>query len=402
MATTKAYYVISGGVTGSPPWSLPIEYVQLDESKTAGYRRPMPAGVDKLFNGTDGSSYRFSQRVGTYTRSSPLNPPELGNSWVTLPVGGGMLPGSDVPSTVSVDDWATNLRGQLKDQSINLAQTFAERKQLVGMWDEYTSRLIKASSALRRGNPTAVYRALSGGHDLPRGWKRGLVRGPASSGGLSSAFGHVQNVASDSWLAWQYGVRPLVSDVAGATKEYFKVRGVQPLIRRVTVKPKAKSWSTRIAYEGGSAESTATLDGQVVCYAEFYDGASSWDQTTSRLGLTDPLLLAWELIPYSFVIDWFLNVGDFIHASGQISGLKRVGIHVSSKYREYATGSQWGGVSSSKLVVNSRHFLHYLPGATLNWNSSPFGGVGDVTRVLSALALTRQQFSSPSRFPSIR
>jgi len=34
--------------------------------------------------------------------------------------------------------------------------------------------------------------------------------------------------------------------------------------------------------------------------------------TLQSLGITNPLNLAWELIPYSFVVDWFLPVGDYL------------------------------------------------------------------------------------------
>jgi hypothetical protein len=31
-----------------------------------------------------------------------------------------------------------------------------------------------------------------------------------------------------------------------------------------------------------------------------------------NLGLTDPLSVAWELIPYSFVVDWFVPIGTYL------------------------------------------------------------------------------------------
>lgn len=40
-----------------------------------------------------------------------------------------------------------------------------------------------------------------------------------------------------------------------------------------------------------------------------------------RYGLTDPLTLAWELVPLSFVVDWFLNVKGFISGLSVIDGL---------------------------------------------------------------------------------
>lgn len=32
----------------------------------------------------------------------------------------------------------------------------------------------------------------------------------------------------------------------------------------------------------------------------------------SRLGITNPALIAWELLPWSFVADWFVPVGDYL------------------------------------------------------------------------------------------
>jgi hypothetical protein len=36
--------------------------------------------------------------------------------------------------------------------------------------------------------------------------------------------------------------------------------------------------------------------------------------TLQDVGLTNPLLTGWEITPYSFVLDWFVGVGDFLAA----------------------------------------------------------------------------------------
>jgi hypothetical protein len=34
--------------------------------------------------------------------------------------------------------------------------------------------------------------------------------------------------------------------------------------------------------------------------------------TSRALGLLDPLTVVWEIIPYSFVVDWFLPIGSYL------------------------------------------------------------------------------------------
>lgn len=40
------------------------------------------------------------------------------------------------------------------------------------------------------------------------------------------------------------------------------------------------------------------------------------------LGLTNPELVAWELVPYSFVADWFIPLGDWMAARALVQRLK--------------------------------------------------------------------------------
>jgi hypothetical protein len=47
----------------------------------------------------------------------------------------------------------------------------------------------------------------------------------------------------------------------------------------------------------------------------------------NQLGVLNPLAVAWELVPFSFVVDWFTNIGDVI---GGLTGL--VGVEVDNTY----------------------------------------------------------------------
>lgn len=388
MTTTTTGWLTLGTVTPSGSSFYQQSFTQLVRSRTASARRPRPKGVERLFNGTGGSAMIQSNNpgIGVYANYNKLDG-RWSNTTLSM-VEGNVTPGETaigLPTTYSQSEWSNQLRKKLKDTSLNLAQAFAERKQTEKMFVDFGSRLVKAYRAVRKGRPHDVYSALTGGKTLPKGWKRGFKP-------------DVLKTASDNWLAWQYGVRPLVSDMSGAITEYLKVRGVPPLIRNVHLRtPKKAVSGNETTYQESNPLGRAmvdscvmTLTGRITCYAEFESGQSSWDQTAARLGLTSPALLLWELIPYSFVIDWFLQVGEFLEAQGSITGLKRVGIHVSSTYVQNSSRSLDGGVGHFLQRVITREFYNTLPGATLRWGS----GIRSFSRTASALALIRAPLAS--------
>jgi hypothetical protein len=52
--------------------------------------------------------------------------------------------------------------------------------------------------------------------------------------------------------------------------------------------------------------------------AELYEELS----LQRSLGLVNPAEIAWEVVPYSFVVDWFLPIGSYISAWGVIPALR--------------------------------------------------------------------------------
>lgn len=346
-----------------------------DESRTRTPRRPRPHGVELLFNGTDVYSSRDEITPGKLTRHFTASyMPRYWSETTELVFAGHLGPG--FPVNIPDEFWINKIRTSLRDTSINLAQTFAERKQLEGMFTDYGRRLVKAYSSLRRGNVSGVFNALLGTGNRPhKGWKR-TIR-------------DATGVASDSWLAWQYGVRPLISDLQGAVEEYWKVRAVAPVIRRYSARVRNDAragGSLSVASPPTAVHTNATQEGRIVCYAEFEDSAQAWDQSADRLGLTNPALLAWELIPYSFVIDWFINVGEFLEASGSFTGLKRLGLHITTTTTHESTRTYYGVTGRLRSTTKSRVFRNTLPAAVISIRSNPLS----VSHVTSALALIRQ------------
>lgn len=119
--------------------------------------------------------------------------------------------------------------------------------------------------------------------------------------------------AADGWLSWQYGWRPLLSDIFGAADESVRtiisscakcrVRSTRPIAVNDLV-------STGVFGYNGKANRVAK--GFSTCIIEVNYAIDPERFQVSRWVSLNPLSLAWELTTLSFVADWFFDVGSFL------------------------------------------------------------------------------------------
>lgn len=119
----------------------------------------------------------------------------------------------------------------------------------------------------------------------------------------------VPRLFSKYWLEYRYGWRPLLYDIQDL------VHQVQEGSRtynegRSAVSVDLGSSSTLVT--GGTSYDTTCV--RTVVGTRTYRGYAF---SVGHYGSTpsfNPIQTGWELIPYSFVVDWFFNVGDFLTA----------------------------------------------------------------------------------------
>lgn len=216
---------------------------------------------------------------------------------------------------------------------------------------------------------------------------------------------------ADDTLAFLFGVRPLINDVYGAaeTVAHFSVDSFPS---SVVVRGKA-SGSDR-AVDRVDIISNGIIIGSVECetdiqvkvsFVHTYDIDNLVSHELSMLGLINPAEVAWEMMKWSFVIDWLIPIGKFLHQLSADAGLTyRNGVQTTTVIttktlkRNYngsdphsSTGySSWntGTLIAKKITTSKERIVHSMaPSVRFPSFKNPFSNI----HALEALALLRQR-----------
>ncbi|DAD50106.1 TPA_asm: maturation protein [ssRNA phage Zoerhiza.1_38] len=162
--------------------------------------------------------------------------------------------------------------------------------------------------------------------------KRGDVRGAAKALGVSISGSTEQRIkrrakqAADRWLELHFGWEPLVQDI-GSSIDILQGTGKSSPYTDVRLKSGASgSGSTHdgsVSIPGGNLLDTQSdsFSWTVGCRV---GGVVSVENPNvaiaNQMGFVNPLSVAWEAVPFSFVADWFSNVGQCLSAMTDMWG----------------------------------------------------------------------------------
>lgn len=127
---------------------------------------------------------------------------------------------------------------------------------------------------------------------------------------------------ADTWLEYSYGWKPLlkdVHDVAESAANYLNQTQGEFFVAKTRVSAEKNTFTETIV-----SDTTLKFWGSSKIVLEMCvrykipPGAMSF---ANAFGLNNPLEVAWELVPFSFIVDWFLPVGDAIRALTGFNGL---------------------------------------------------------------------------------
>lgn len=190
--------------------------------------------------------------------------------------------------------------GKASDAKVNIAVSLAEASKTSDMILDTARRIDRAYRAFRRGNLREVARQLN----------------------LTPRTSH------KNWLAYKYGWTPLLLEVKGAAEFFAQQHVGRPVRFSVrAMQPVEFSWSLTTMYVpyGGTTPNYArseTLTGSYVRKVKMWLEVTNPNASAlQQIGITNPALIAWELVPYSFVFDWFLQVGNYLQGLTALQGL---------------------------------------------------------------------------------
>lgn len=165
-----------------------------------------------------------------------------------------------------------------------------------------------------------------------RNFRRGRFKQAAKA--LNIPFDGALKKQANNWLAYQYGWKPLLSDVKGAA-ETLAQHVARPRKEMFSVSAQVEesenwdfpSWTSYTAGPSLSGFTCVTKGGVKKRTARAgllltFEYRASALAAQLGFGLADPLVVAWELTPFSFVFDWFIQVGDYLEAISALQGFK--------------------------------------------------------------------------------
>lgn len=142
---------------------------------------------------------------------------------------------------------------------------------------------------------------------------------------------HKRRVIADTWLEYSYGWKPLFSDIDSGIQslQRFSQRPVRWKPVRAGGQTSEMLDDVLIGYSVGGfgyyVEQISSFEAKVRYYGAIDLATQGLPVVTQNLGLRFDRFVPtlWELLPYSFLIDYFSNVGDIISSwSWGRSGLR--------------------------------------------------------------------------------
>jgi hypothetical protein len=366
------------GVT-IPTETIRREYNRMTGDNTVGFKQklrnnealPMNSFQRLVYDrvtpmGTAYEKNRYDYRVGGYTVDNhPATCKGVFGRYIIV---------DSAPLLNSVVDGKAvkKLYSNADDADLMALVTAAEAPKTFAMIGATAKRLAGVLKSFKRGDPVGALNALGlGGGKHQRSLNR-----KANSARRN---GTLDKFMSDSWLEVKYGWKPLLQDIEASAKAAADDWSNKPSDVRISGSSKIdlplssmSLLANPIVYGGGHVGHVS----RYVKYVVFIRVLDPNLRNYNSLGLLNLGEVAWELIPYSFVFDWFAPVGAFIAAQTAFFGT------------EFSSGCKsWGARQKTEAWIDRYNFDSMFVRETQTYEDhrrTAISGLPDSTKILNS------------------
>jgi len=248
--------------------------------KILGRVSSKPYGVTE-YRSTDGAKRIVRRLTGSSTRGSP-GATEQTTKWFNSDAYVGM----DSQTRIRL---GTEVMLKVGAKKASFGEALAESHKTIHHLVSTVKDLANALHAARKGRWGDVAKHLG---VRPRDFSKGKT-------------------VSKRWLEYQYGWKPLMADIFDTHQVLMKgFREKAQIASNVRHLKDSFSYHRDVtSYAFVDAHSSVDYSAKV-----FYKINDSTLSKLGQIGLINPLSVAWELVPFSFVVDWLIPVGNTLEA----------------------------------------------------------------------------------------
>lgn len=278
-----------------------------------------------------------------------------------------------LPSSVQ-SELLVKALNRLRHSGVNLGVMLAEAGETASLFQTTARRIASSVRAFRRKRPTEFLQAVK--HQGTASWRK----------------------TPQAWLELQYGWNPLMSDINGAISSLDSSWVRDRNIFAVGARKKLTGVSEYLLMTNPSyAQAFQSVDYEATMKIQLCYRLTNFTLALlSSLGLTNPVEIIWERVPYSFVVDWFLPVGNWLSALGGDFGYTFVNGSRTDfiRYSENGTPRRSAGGVAGYLapIVGSAYYLRRSVFTSSPWPGLSFKSPVSSGHIANALSLLTQAF----------
>jgi hypothetical protein len=263
-----------------------------------------PGTVNQVYGGVDHRSLTSIKKLVGGMHPAPLNLAD-------------MLSYAD-------DKAKQSFYGNTTAYNMDVGVTLAELPKTVALIGDTALRLGGAFRHLKRGNVAGAFEAI-GAASLDN--VRHVKTLQKSARNMKKSVQGRDDFAANAWLEMTYGWTPLLSDIDNAAHDLalgWEANPADVFVHGSGRDERSGECHLVNSYLNNHIDFHVRTQSVRVGYSCAFSVTDKGWRTASAIGITNPLEIAWELLPYSFVVDWFVPIGDWVSSLDALLGIEFV------------------------------------------------------------------------------